>query len=239
MLGRRSNRPRSSSQCPSASSRPQKGNRFPSCGQPLSGIIPLIPRGARLPTSFGLTKRKGFRARGSTRGAITYELWVDEEEGFPSPRIYSDLADTSYALPDPLSPMTAYRWRVIAEEPDGYRRLAREDRQIETPQATDVTDLPPTNGRWVLRATPNPSRSGTVLRWYAPAGSARQEIRLTILDPAGRRLHRERRTVANAGWNETTWDPRSADGATLPPGVYLALLEAPGYTARTKIVLAR
>jgi hypothetical protein len=172
-------------------------------------------------------------------GSLSYELWIDEEDGFPSPRIYADLADTSYTLPDLLSPATVYRWRVIAEEPDGYRRLAREDRTFETPQAADVADLPPAPVRWVLQASPNPWRSGTVLRWYAPAGSVRQAIRLTILDPAGRRLHRERLTVTGAGWNETRWDPRTADGAALTPGVYLALLEAPGYTARTKIVLTR
>jgi hypothetical protein len=172
-------------------------------------------------------------------GNLTYELWIDEDAGFSSPRIYPDLADTSYTLPDLLFPSIAYRGRVIAEEPDGYRRLAREDRSIVTPVAADVTDLPTRPGQWMLEASPNPWRPGTVLRWYAPAGSVRQDIRLTILDPAGRRLHRERLTVTGAGWYETPWDPRSADGGPLKPGVYLALLEAPGYTARTKIVLTR
>ncbi|MFB3908144.1 MAG: S8 family serine peptidase [Candidatus Eisenbacteria bacterium] len=170
---------------------------------------------------------------------IRYEVWVDEEQDFGTPLVYSEIADTTWTLPVPLPPETLFYWRVIAEEPDGYRRLCRADFSFRTPQASGTDDLLPVVDGWRIEVSPNPWKAGAVLRWYAPPGSMSEMVRMTIFEATGRRLWRETRAVTHEGWNEMPFDLRGADGRDLPSGVYLALLEAHGRAARTKVILSR
>lgn len=179
------------------------------------------------------------RTRDPQNGTIAYEFWVDEDPAFTDPLVYTDLPDTSYTLPAPLTGDTIYFWRVFAEGFAGYRRLSREDRSFRTPPLSGTEDLPPGGEAWRLIASPNPWGPGSVLRFYAPPGTEEvREARLTILDASGRRVHRERIEITQTGWNTRSWDARG-DGGALPSGVYLARLEASGRVARTKLVLTR
>lgn len=170
-------------------------------------------------------------------GAISYELWIDDDPDFASPILIADLADTSYTVP--LPPNGKQTWRVVAEDLDGYRRISRTDRSLWVLESSGTPDLPFVQQVTHFEAAPNPWRHGSRLRWYTPPESSHESVRLTILDPVGRCLLRERIEVNSAGWNEWWWEPRSADGSLLPAGVYLALLETSGHAARTKIVLTR
>ncbi len=170
-------------------------------------------------------------------GEIRYELWIDEEEMFDSPIIYADLIDTSLTISHSLEPDTTYYWRVLAEEPDGYHRLCRADYSFDTLVPTGPEDLPLARDGWRLEVAPNPWQPSSVMRFYAPPGSEKQEVHLTILDPSGRRISRRSIEVNSVGWNEWSWVPLGREGRRLPAGVYLALLETPGQAARTKIVL--
>ena len=179
------------------------------------------------------------RSRDVQGGSIAYELWIDEQSDFGTPIVYADLSDTTFTVSNPLAARTTYYWRVVAEEPHGYRRLSREDWRFQTPEASGVADLSVAGGGWRLESAPNPWRPGSALRWYAPPGSYRREARLTILDPTGRRLVRERVIVSREGWNEWRWNPYMVEGGNLPSGVYLAMLETSGHTAMTRIVFVR
>ncbi|MBM3288486.1 MAG: hypothetical protein FJY88_14235 [Candidatus Eisenbacteria bacterium] len=186
--------------------------------------------------------RPTFRWRASTDpggGGIDYELWIDDQGDFSSPLVYPDLQDTLLAIPDPLAPQQKHYWRVIAEEPDGYRRLSRSDGSFTTPEGSDAQDPALGADRWILEARPNPWSAETLLRWFAPAAGMGQVVRLTLLDPAGRRLMRERLPVTHVGWNEFPLQSRSLGGTSLTSGVYIVLLEAPGTTVKMKVVLAR
>ncbi len=170
---------------------------------------------------------------------IAYELWVDDAPDFSSPLVYPGLADTAFTLPVYLQTGT-YHWRVYAEEPHGHRRLSREDRVFHTTQPADTNGPTIIPAGWHLTSAPNPVRgSACTLRWYAPPGSRRSTVNLTILDLVGRRLFREGLTVDHEGWNETLWNGLSDEGQEVPSGVYLVLLNASGRVAKAKIVLTR
>ncbi|MBD3161914.1 MAG: S8 family serine peptidase [Candidatus Eisenbacteria bacterium] len=173
-------------------------------------------------------------------GTIEYEVWVDEDPEFGSPYLYGGIVDTFLMVPDFLLPETEHAWRVIAEEPDGYRRLCRSDRTFVTPPASGVDALPPEREGFVLEARENPIRGEPVLRWFAPPGTLHESVRLTVFDATGRRIARETAQVERTGWNRWKFDPGSGEGSVLRSGVYFAMLEAAGApAARTKIVLTR
>jgi tetratricopeptide (TPR) repeat protein len=83
---------------------------------------------------------------------------------------------------------------------------------------------------------PNPFSLDTRLSFTLPRAG---RIRLTLLDPAGRRVA----TLAD-GWHEAgvhgaRWDGRDVRGRLLPTGVYLVVLEADGTRVSRKIAHVR
>ncbi len=171
-------------------------------------------------------------------GTITYEVWIDEDPQFATPLVIEDLADTVVTT-SPLAAETLFHWRVFTEEPDGYRRMSREDRTFRTAAVGSAEDLPVLVDGWRIAASPNPWQQNSVIRWYAPPGSLGQEVTLTIFDPGGRRLTRERRGVDREGWLQWSWSPGIGDPGRASAGVYIAKLNANGRVATTKIVWLR
>lgn len=172
-------------------------------------------------------------------GEIHYEVWISDDPAFRDPITYTGITDTVFTLPRPLDRATVFHWIVIAEEQGGYRRVSRETRTFYTPVSQEPIDPPPPNSVWRIEATPNPWQVGSSLRLHAPPGSIGDEVRLTVLDAAGRRLKRESRTVATEGWSDWPWDPGQIGGEGLPSGVYMVMLEGGGRVAKTRVVIAR
>lgn len=171
-------------------------------------------------------------------GEIRYEVWIDEEPDFATPLVYADLPDTLLDLPVSLAMGTRYHWRVIAEEPGGYSRLCRDDRSFRTPGATDAGDLAARLSGWRLVAAPNPTEEEPRVRFYAPPGSYRREVRVSVFDPLGRRLTRDRLTIEREGWNEIGL-PLYDAGGPVSAGVFVVELQSEGSSVRTKIVIMR
>jgi hypothetical protein len=88
----------------------------------------------------------------------------------------------------------------------------------------------------MLTAGPNPSRGAIEFRLSM---SDPAEVRFAIFDPAGRERVRLSDAALPAGTGRLSWDGRDAAGRALPPGVYFARIDAPGVSARRKIVLTR
>lgn len=95
-------------------------------------------------------------------------------------------------------------------------RLTRRDLTLDAP--------PIPHARTWARAVPNPhGAAGSALRFSL---SRAGDVKLTVLDAAGRRVH-ERRAHFVAGVRELPWDGRDAEGRAQPPGLYLARIETP------------
>ncbi len=80
-----------------------------------------------------------------------------------------------------------------------------------------------------VRLLANPASAVATIRFGLPEEA---HVRLGILDILGRHVARLVEARLPAGWHEARWSPRG-----LPPGVYLARLEAGGATASSKIIL--
>lgn len=171
-------------------------------------------------------------------GAITYEVWIDEDPQFATPVIFGGLADTTVTA-SPLAAETLFHWRVFAEEPGGYRRLCREDRSFQTPASGSTNDVPALVDGWKLQASPNPWSRNSRIRWYAPPGSLGRPVELSAFEATGRRIDLENRVVDREGWNEWPWSPGTGDPGATPSGVILARLVSGGRAITTKIVWLR
>jgi flagellar hook assembly protein FlgD len=64
-------------------------------------------------------------------------------------------------------------------------------------------------------------------------------VRVSILDPAGRRVAMIDEGWRAAGPHEARWDGRDAMGQPVANGVYFAVLEAAGRRVSRKIALVR
>jgi hypothetical protein len=85
-------------------------------------------------------------------------------------------------------------------------------------------------------ARPNPARSGATLTFtLARAG----DTRLEIYDLAGRRVRVLASGAMTAGSHDARWDLRDETGRTVPSGVFLARLTAPGASGIRRLVVLR
>ena len=88
-------------------------------------------------------------------------------------------------------------------------------------------------------AWPNPSRATVVLRIALGPGFAGGTVRLTLVDPAGRRVRGLERVVApdpRGSELSLNWDGRDESGRPVPPGVYGVRVEGAGSVAVGRVV---
>jgi len=81
---------------------------------------------------------------------------------------------------------------------------------------------------------PNPSRGAVALRFRLPAAG---RARLAVFDAAGRAVAAPLDAALGAGAHAVAWDGRGAGGRRVPPGVYLARLEAGGAAVARRFVV--
>lgn len=108
---------------------------------------------------------------------------------------------------------------------------------VSTSNATVVISGPvgvetPTPARLRILASPNPSRSLTMLRIEADQAGLQE---LVVSDLMGRTVRRLGNGWFDAGVRERAWDGRDDAGARMPPGIYFARLTSPGGIVRAAI----
>ena len=62
---------------------------------------------------------------------------------------------------------------------------------------------------------------------------------LAIYDLMGREVIRLADGDMTAGYHQVVWNGKGADGRTLPTGIYIARLVAPGYSKSIKMLLLK
>ncbi len=113
----------------------------------------------------------------------------------------------------------------VALDPDGWVLKAA---------SGGMTGVPPDSPPALLSARPNPFNPTTTLVYEMPAAGT---ARLTILDPAGRRVRTLVSGRREAGRHREVWDGRDDGRRRLPSGVYLCRLEAGGRRVTRKVTL--
>jgi hypothetical protein len=99
-----------------------------------------------------------------------------------------------------------------------------------------ITAVDPPNGTTELsvRATPNPSRGGSVVHYAIPASAAAS---LGIYDVQGRLVRALLAGRTAAGVHVVRWDGLNAAGATVGNGIYFVRLRAEGHEAFSRLVV--
>lgn len=99
-----------------------------------------------------------------------------------------------------------------------------------------VRDMPRAALRVPVTASPNPSRGPAYLRFSLAAGD---EIKVTVIDPAGRLVRQVWSGPLPAGEHQVTWDGRDEAGSPVSRGVYFARVHSRAATGNTKIIRLR
>lgn len=101
-----------------------------------------------------------------------------------------------------------------------------------------VLDAPPPSAPRLAfaRPWPNPSVGNVQLHWSLARAA---DVRLDVLDAAGRRLRALARRTSPAGPDRASWDHRDDRGRGVPAGLYFVRLTAGGETAAWPVVVTR
>jgi hypothetical protein len=145
-----------------------------------------------------------------------------------------------------LAPDTPYRWRLrtLANSPVipftpwlalPYNNVTETDLRTASPQTGITSAEAPAAQRAMLEPMrPNPLRTQGEIAYTLPAAG---EVRLTVVDVAGRL----RAVLADGsqirGRHTARWDARDGAGNALPAGVYFARLEVAGQVSSRKLVI--
>jgi hypothetical protein len=100
-------------------------------------------------------------------------------------------------------------------------RLRGDDVEGKTVSAGGGMDA----GALALRVSPNPSRGESVIELALPSA---QVVRVTVLDPSGRRVRDLHSASLPAGAHAFKWDGRDDQGRVTAAGVYFVTVEAGG-----------
>jgi hypothetical protein len=87
-----------------------------------------------------------------------------------------------------------------------------------------------------LAASPNPFNPQATISF---AMDREEKIRISVYSATGRRVRTLADGVYAAGPHQLSWDGQDNHGRSLPSGMYLVRLEAPGYHESKKLVLLR
>ena len=152
------------------------------------------------------------------------------------------------ALVSGLSPAILYHWRLrtISASPffprspwitlAGNNVTEADLRTAAGPLAVAEQEAPPAQLPLLEPVRPNPLRAqGEITYTLRKAG----EVRLTVVDVAGRVRAVVAGGAQTAGRHSTRWDGRDGRGAEIPSGVYFLRLEAAGGVQTQKLVIAR
>jgi hypothetical protein len=87
-----------------------------------------------------------------------------------------------------------------------------------------------------VTATPNPFKGQTRLQFELPWSG---EVRLSIIDPAGRRIRTLLDQQTGAGIRFASWDGRNDHGRRVASGIYLVRLDWEGQSKTGRVTLLR
>jgi hypothetical protein len=89
-------------------------------------------------------------------------------------------------------------------------------------------------------AVPNPAVGGTSFQYFFPGVGQPVDVRVSILDGAGRLVRTLNETGTGRGPGTLPWDATNSDGERVSAGVYFYILEADGVErARGKLMVVR
>jgi hypothetical protein len=120
---------------------------------------------------------------------------------------------------------------VIYYAVSAFDRSGGEGPRSGTVSAALKAGLPGAPLAWDLQAPyPNPAKIGETMRLPIAVPQSGAAAHLDIIDGSGRQLRRFDLSGASPGIFEVTWDGLNGAGRACAPGVYRAILSAPGAT---------
>ncbi len=133
----------------------------------------------------------------------------------------------------PLAPGTFQAWLVVEHDGTGDPGVVPVTAEVTEQVAPVPAYLGPTALTGVV---PNPFNPSTFISFRLAAPGL---IQLDVLDLRGRLVRHLIQDRYAAGPHQVRWDGRDDRGQTVAAGVYLTRMQAPGYTATRKMVLAK
>ncbi len=129
------------------------------------------------------------------------------------------------------------RYHAALSWPHGNRYHLNEIRATVDSLVTATVDVEPAlpgGGAPALAVAPNPFRSSAGVELALPRAAS--SARVAVVDVSGRRVAVLHEGPLAAGVTRLAWDGRAADGAAVPPGLYLVIADVDGRRFQRRLV---
>src|SRR5262249_19392511 len=144
------------------------------------------------------------------------------------------LVRARYPFLTPVQVMNHLKWTGDDEpydEPIGMKLNAYQA-VLASPTAVGPSPVSPLPGP-SLQALPSPFHATTSVRFVLPRSG---NVSLVVYDVSGRVVRELAHGWKSAGPQAVTWDGLDRAGRSAPSGIYFAALEAPGVSARIRLL---
>jgi hypothetical protein len=164
---------------------------------------------------------------------LEYVLYLDLNEEFSDPQIYSNINDTTFTIEDLTSDQT-YFWKVLAKNIEHDSLWSSDTFGFYiSPNATDIEDdltLKPDTFK-LFANYPNPFNPRTIINYELPITNF---VDLSIYNTLGQRVATLVKKNQRAGYHQIEWD---ASG--FASGVYFLILESGIFKTSQKMLLLK
>jgi len=167
---------------------------------------------------------------------LEYNIYLDKDENFTSPRIITQYADTSCVI-DSLIPGTTYFWKVLAKNIEGDSLWSSEINAFfvdhnATPIDEIANDHP--QSFQLFANYPNPFNPETTTKYSLPPGQSVYNVKVKIYNALGQLIEVLVDSNQKPGLYTIKWN-----ASNVPSGVYFCRIEAGQFSATQKMLLVR
>jgi hypothetical protein len=174
---------------------------------------------------------------------LIYYLYLDENENFIDPVIYSIVRDT-VCLVDSLLPGTNYFWKVLAKDSRNDSLWSSETNLFYVSEDATVSiedQIIDTKLQCfkLFGNYPNPFNPETTVKYNLPADQSVYPVKVKIYDALGRLIITLKNKQQSPGLHTVKWNGKNTAGQNMPSGIYFFVVEARQFKAAQKMLLVR
>jgi hypothetical protein len=174
---------------------------------------------------------------------LEYQMYIDQNDDFSDPQIYSITRDTVFSSVY-LSPGTTYYWKVLAKDSRNDSLWSSEINLFFVSEDATVSiedQIAKTKSQTLELYSnyPNPFNPETTIKYNLPVDQSVYSVKIKLYDALGRLITTLKDESQNPGMHTVKWNGKNLSGLNMPSGIYFCVVQAGPCQTAQKMLLVR